>query len=258
MGKRKPTRVQQKLVDDLVSHFEAQRHLVTTFRDQVLASLDQSSDLEPLVHSIKSRIKDPAHLEDKLFRLLMSFKKEGKEFNITKEGLLTKIHDLAGIKILHLYTRQIAEIDRVLKDIFGEQMYELVEGPFARTWDDESRHFYQEIGIEAQKSETMYTSVHYIIGSASKTLVTCEIQVRTLAEEVWGEVDHSMNYPQPVDHLACREQIRALARATSTVTRLVDSIFMTYKDLEAKRGAESAKKRKSTVRKGTSERRSNK
>ena len=34
----------------------------------------------------------------------------------------------------------------------------------------------------------MYTSVHYVIGSASRTTVTCEIQVRTLMEEVWGEV----------------------------------------------------------------------
>ena len=74
-----------------------------------------------------------------------------------------------------------------------------------------------------------------MIGSASKTRTTCEIQVRTLSEEVWGEVDHSINYPCPVEHLACREQIRALARATSTVSRLVDSIFSTYDDLESKK-----------------------
>jgi hypothetical protein len=41
----------------------------------------------------------------------------------------------------------------------------------------------------------MYTSVHYIIGSGSQTPLTCEIQVRTLMEEVWGEVDHKINYP---------------------------------------------------------------
>ena len=32
----------------------------------------------------------------------------------------------------------------------------------------------------------MYTSVHYVVSSKSRTKVTCEIQVRTLMEEVWG------------------------------------------------------------------------
>jgi hypothetical protein len=55
-------------------------------------------------------------------------------------------------------------------------------------------------------------------------------------EEVWGEVDHSINYPHPAKSVACREQIRALARATSSATRLVDSIFATVEDLGRQRG----------------------
>jgi len=73
----------------------------------------------------------------------------------------------------------------------------------------------------------MYTSVHYVIASGSMRTVACEIQVRTLMEEVWGEVDHMINYPHQTPHLPCREQIRALARVTSSATRLVDSIFAT-------------------------------
>jgi ppGpp synthetase/RelA/SpoT-type nucleotidyltranferase len=57
--------------------------------------------------------------------------------------------------------------------------------------------------------------------------MTAEIQVRTLMEEVWGEVDHTMNYPYPVESLACREQLKVLARVTSSASRLVDSIFAT-------------------------------
>ena len=54
-----------------------------------------------------------------------------------------------------------------------------------------------------------------------------ESQVRTLMEEVGGEVDHTMNYPNPVESLACREQLKLLARVTSSAGRLVDSIFAT-------------------------------
>jgi ppGpp synthetase/RelA/SpoT-type nucleotidyltranferase len=51
-------------------------------------------------------------------------------------------------------------------------------------------------------------------------------------EEVWGEVDHAINYPHEHESLACREQIRALARSTSSATRLVDAIFATVADFE--------------------------
>jgi len=60
--------------------------------------------------------------------------------------------------------------------------------------------------------------------------VSCEIQVRTLFEEIWGEVDHQINYPRECDVLACREQIRVLARLVGAGSRLADAIFRTYFD----------------------------
>src|SRR5439155_324946 len=145
---------------------------------------------------------------------------------------------------LHLHTRQIRDIDQVLRGIFEEQRFGLIEGPFARTWDDESRAFLRSCGIETQESPSLYTSVHYIVSSKSQTTITCEIQVRTLMEEVWGEVDHTVNYPRPSKSLACREQILALARATSSATRLVDSIFASVSDFEKqKRGKVARGKR---------------
>jgi Region found in RelA / SpoT proteins len=56
-------------------------------------------------------------------------------------------------------------------------------------------------------------------------IVGCEIQVRTLFEEVWGEIDHALNYPQPTTSLPCKEQLRVLAKLASTGTRLADAIF---------------------------------
>ena len=196
MANQNPNRAHQKLAEELVSHFQAEERLVTTFCDQALVSLSQSEELKLLLHTTKTRIKEPSRLKDKLLRQMASANEKTEKFDITKENLFTRINDLAGIRLLHLHTRQIAEIDPILRAIFDEQRYELTENPFARTWDDESRAFYRDIGIETQESPSMYTSVHYVIGSASKTPVTCEIQVRTLAEEVWGEVDHAINYPQ--------------------------------------------------------------
>ena len=218
------------LIESILSSYDANRHLVELFRDQLYAALISSVALEPHVHSIRSRLKDRDHLRDKLRRKLDKCVQTGDDFDITPENLLVTVNDLAGVRVLHLYTRQIREIDTVLRAIFEEQTYDLVEGPFARTWDDESREFFQECGIETQLSPTMYTSVHYVVSSASRTTVTCEIQVRTLMEEVWGEVDHTLNYPMPTEILASREQLKVLARVTSSASRLVDSIFLTHAD----------------------------
>ena len=218
---------ERRLVDGIVSAYESHRDKVSLFRDQLLSALVGSAELAPLVHSIRSRLKEPEHLRDKVQRKLEVCKRERKRFEVSPENLLTSVNDLIGVRILHLHTRQIRQIDVVLRQIFEEGQYKLIEGPFARTWDDESREFFRECKIATQSSPSLYTSVHYVIGSASRTMVTAEIQVRTLMEEVWGEVDHSMNYPHPCDSVACREQLKVLARVTSSATRLVDAIFIT-------------------------------
>lgn len=214
----------------LLRAYDSHQPQINLFRDQLLVALTSSAELSKAIHSVRSRIKDPDHLRDKLKRKLQECKKAQKAFNIHPDNLLVKINDLVGVRILHLHTRQIRSIDPALRDVLKENKYALIEGPFARTWDDESREFFEECGITTQESPSMYTSVHYVIGSASRTRVTAEIQVRTLMEEVWGEVDHTMNYPHPINSLACREQLKVLARVTSSASRLVDSIFATVED----------------------------
>jgi ppGpp synthetase/RelA/SpoT-type nucleotidyltranferase len=215
----------EDFVDALVTTYEEHLPVITTFRDQLVIALERSGDLQSHIHSVRTRMKDPAHLREKLTRKMAECEQAGREFAITTSNLLTSVTDLAGVRLLHLYTRQMKEIDGALRDIFAEHLYELEEEPFARTWDDETREFFRSIGIRTEVSPTMYTSVHYVIGSASRTRVTCEIQIRTLAEELWGEVDHSMNYPTPSTVLAVREELKVLARVISGATRLVDAIF---------------------------------
>jgi hypothetical protein len=55
------------------------------------------------------------------------------------------------------------------------------------------------------------------------------------------EVDHTINYPHKSESIPCREQIRALARQTSSATRLVDAIFATVADIEDTKAKQKAK-----------------
>lgn len=220
-----------KLVDyaqSLANHYatsELRATIDQTFLPNLANTIRTHPALKPHIHSVKFRSKDPQHLFKKLMRKAKKLKGPQR---ITSENLFRRVNDLAGLRILHLYTRQIAQIDAALKTMFDESHYRIKEGPFARTWDDESRDYFSDLGIKIEKSPTLYTSVHYVI--APNKQFTCEIQVRTLMEEVWGEIDHAINYPDPSDSVACREQLRALARATSSCSRLVDAIVASHAD----------------------------
>lgn len=221
---------ERKNIAALVEFFKNSRATFESLLEQLVSSLRSDQALGGHVHSLKWRVKDCDHLQDKLERQMIEAKKHNKHLNITTKNLFRKINDLAGCRILHLYTRQFEPIHECLRRIFDEYKYELIEGPIARTWDDESRAHFAQMGIKTKKSPSLYTSVHYIIAPNRRTRMTCEIQVRTLAEELWGEVDHTINYPHASESLACREQIKVLARVTSSCTRLVDAIFSSQED----------------------------
>jgi len=215
-----------KLIDGLVDYFIENISVFESLIYQIKGHVDSSPALSPLVHFMKGRVKDPVHLRDKLIRKGMEAKINGEPFPFEKGNLFRKVNDLAGFRIIHLHTRQIKEIHAALLAIFEEQRWVLLEPPSARTWDDESREYFAEIGIETINSSSMYTSIHYILQANTRTEASCEIQVRTLMEEVWGEVDHKINYPIKSNNDSCREQIKVLARVTSSCSRLVDSIFL--------------------------------
>jgi ppGpp synthetase/RelA/SpoT-type nucleotidyltranferase len=244
MPKAEFTKTQKRKIEELVSHYESNRHHFILIVEQLRVLIESAPSLAGFIHSVKWRVKDPQRLKDKLFRKLREADASGIPFDINKENLFSKINDLAGFRILHLYTRQMECINKSLIDLFDEERYSLIEGPVARTWDDESRDYFKEIGIETKDSPSLYTSVHYVLETNSRTKYTWELQVRTLMEEVWGEVAHTVNYPHPSESLACREQIKVLARVTSSCTRLVDSIFRSEE--EHRRGKSSGNTSKKT------------
>jgi putative GTP pyrophosphokinase len=222
------TAQQRKSIKKMVAHYENNKHLLETFSNNIRSFLGNSPELGTLVHSMKWRLKDPDHLEEKLERKAKEAREKRVAFDYSVDNLFVRVNDLVGFRLLHLHTNQFERIDHLIRELLREARFELVEGPIARAWDSESRSYFERIGVECVDSKSMYTSVHYVIASNSKTKLTAELQVRTLAEELWGEVNHQVNYPHPTNVLPCVEQIKVLARLVSSCSRLVDSIFLSH------------------------------
>ena len=233
---------ENRRITALVDHYAENKEKFSTLLYQLSGYVAASKVLARVVHSTKQRTKDPEHLRAKLRRKLIGAKESNKAFDIDEDNLFKRINDLAGFRIIHLHTRQVKEIHDELSAVFDEQRWILVEGPIAKTWDDESRRYFRALKWETEESESMYTSVHYVVQPNSRSEVTCEIQVRTLMEEVWGEVDHTINYPVTSPSQSCREQIKVLARLTSSCSRLVDSIFLASAELQSSTPSRSGRK----------------
>ncbi|WP_059050385.1 RelA/SpoT domain-containing protein [Paenibacillus senegalimassiliensis] len=215
-------------INSCINLYKSNHHKFLQFLDgvKVFFETEPPFNIESncVIHSIKSRLKDPEHLRDKLER------KWNEENPILIDNFFSRITDLAGIRVLHLYHDQFPVIHSKIMEKVEQNDWWLAESPKAYTWDPESVKFYTDMGLECQQKESFYTSIHYLIKPREDSLITCEIQVRTLFEEIWGEIDHTINYPHPIGSIACNEQIRVLSKLVSTGTRLADSIFRTYND----------------------------
>lgn len=216
-------------IKECMSLFQRYRDRFAIFEQQVSAFFKNNEALNsppfPLVHSFKSRIKEASHLEDKLNR-----KWEKGEF-VTPDNFFDEITDLCGVRVLHLSHEQFPSIHKeIMRNIFDYNDWVLHEKPKAYIWDKEKEEQYKEMGLDVQTKESNYTSMHYVVRPNKASFVSCEIQVRTLFEEVWGEIDHQINYPRRTDSVACKEQIKVLSKLVNAGSRLADAIFITHKD----------------------------
>ena len=202
--------------------YEGASHELKIFMGGIVQYFQEHPDLQrrqpPVVHSAKSRLKEKSHLAAKLARK----RRIGEE--VASSDLFRKITDLAGVRLLHLFQEDFEHIDRVIRKKVADKDWFLNEKPKAYTWDPENVQYFRRFELEVQEKQTSYTSVHYVIRPREDSPVCCELQVRTLFEEIWGEVDHQINYPTPTTSVACREQIKVLSKIVGAGSRLLDSL----------------------------------
>lgn len=193
--------------------------------ENLMSALRDDPALSPYVHFIKFRVKGADSLKTKLVKKAAERRKLGKAPDITAENLFSKIGDLVAVRILHLHTDQIQSMVAAIGGVFESYKFKVKEGPTAIVWDQEYGGHYKTLGVKTQTRTSMYMSVHYVVEAATNPKIRVELQVRTLAEEVWGEVDHRVRYKNEKVSRACADQLKVLARMTSGCTRLVDSII---------------------------------
>lgn len=102
--------------------------------------------------------------------------------------------DLVGVRVLHLFKEDWKAIHEVVKS-----KWDFLETPkaYVRKGDPEAYlDAFRTANFEVVDHQYGYRSLHYLAKSQpQKTLVVVELQVRTIFEEGWSEVDHRVRYP---------------------------------------------------------------
>lgn len=217
------------VLDDCVREFGAQLHSIRLFgssvRDFFAVHPTLSVGDPPAIHSVRYRIKSEEHLRAKIVR-----KKVRDDRVINAQNLLDEVTDLVGVRVLHLHLQQFGRIDESIRAYVGGGHLSWFEEPKAYTWDPETKAYLENLGLDVLYRENYYTSIHYVVKPNPASRLTCEIQVRTLFEEAWGEIDHVLNYPEQTDSIACREQLRVMAKMMGAGSRLAEAIFRSHRE----------------------------
>jgi ppGpp synthetase/RelA/SpoT-type nucleotidyltranferase len=216
-------------VEELGKLYRDKRRLFELFSQQVandfLTQPSLNTGVPTIIHSVRHRLKGDDNFAEKIRR------KRAEGRTITKQNLFSEITDCAGLRILHLHQSQFSAIHEFIKSRLKSKSWKLLEKPIAYTWDPESVDYFKKYSLQTKLKPSHYTSVHYLIAPANDQHgICCEVQVRTLFEEIWGEVDHSVNYPHKSEKMATVEQLRVLSKLVSTGSRLADAIFKVHAD----------------------------
>lgn len=186
--------------------------------------------------TLKRRMKSFDSAFDKILRKAKELgppKGECKKDETSPGGeAVVLITDFMGIRVICPFVEDIVKVEDLIR-----RSFEVVER--------------ERKGEEYSPREFGYESIHLIIKIADKTEIEhivqeellCEIQLRTILQEAWAEVEHELLYK--AEFTPFDEPIRRRLAAVNANLSLVDTIFQEIRDYQRRLQDELKKRRES-------------
>jgi putative GTP pyrophosphokinase len=189
------------------------------------------------VHSIRSRCKDPESLITKIIK--KKYNGGYKYSGINADNYYCYITDLVGVRILLRQRNQWADVHRNLVKIFSNEPKNYVQD-YAKDYSHNAessyiaekpqlyfvhnadKPMYSIFGsnvFDMIVSQRGYSSIHYTVNYHGRYV---EIQVRTLYEEAWSEVDHDYVYKEEDD--LKKERMKKFSKVMSDISSLGNNL----------------------------------
>ena len=160
---------------------------------------DDPSAPKESIHTILYRIKDEVRLIEKIDQENSSSANNVKP--ITHKNFQERIGDLIGIRVICLRLSDIKKVEIYLKLLVDEKILQFIREP------DQKRSFVlpvdpgEAVPQDINLQYSGYSSIHYQIRLGENSdvaeelkMIQVELQLRTILEEAWGEIDHKYRY----------------------------------------------------------------
>lgn len=185
------------------------------------------------IHFVKSRVKDPERLIEKIIRKTSERKeKYSSDFEFSVENYKDEITDLIGVRAIHIFKEDWEDIHNFITSTW--KVAEITAN--VREGDDTQR--FDELNIQVCSRKSGYRSVHYLIEFfPTNQKVIAEIQVRTIFEEGYGEIDHQLRYshPQIPEVLALNLLLfNRIAGSSDEMASLINLLNRSWSEMEEK------------------------
>lgn len=147
------------------------------------------------IETIKSRIKSPAAIVDKLRR---------RNFPLSLESIERNLHDVAGIRVICSFPEDIYNVEKLIErqdDIRIIETKDYIKNPKPNGY--RSLHLILEIPI--------------FLAEGKKSMLV-EVQFRTIAMDFWASLEHKLAYKHDIkDPQVISRELRNCAEIISNV-----------------------------------------
>ncbi len=130
------------------------------------------------IEMIKSRIKKPASIMEKLKR---------KGFSLNMESILSNLNDVAGVRVICSFIDDIYEVAEMFSrqdDVNVIEVKDYIKNPKPNGY--RSYHMIIEVPVFfAQRKQNMRV----------------EVQLRTIAMDFWASLEHKMKYKRNIENI---------------------------------------------------------
>lgn len=206
--------------------YESYNAVLSSIMQKIEAKLKSTIKLASMP-TYKSRIKSFNSYYRKVLRL--------KAEEVARRGQLVELTDMMGIRIICAFMEDLKEVERQVRESFTVREVE-----YKGSGDN-----FREFG---------YESIHVLISIPEDCMpenpeveipkdMVCEIQIRTILQDAWAEVEHELIYKTeftPFD-MPLRRKLASINASLS----LADTIFQEIRDYQKKLQMETAARRES-------------
>ncbi len=195
--------VDQFLLEQIYEHHESRRPEL----EHAAAFLAREVASIPGVHDVAFRVKSGDGLVAKIIRK----RRDDSARDFTLKTYASQMTDLIGVRAMHLEKRGWRSIHASLSDGFRHR--NPPEANVAAWEETEVAEWFRDAGLEVRRSENGYRSIHYVVEVPNTGgALLAEVQLRTMFENSWGEIDHDIRYPSRQVNAQIEERLVELSR----------------------------------------------